>query len=108
MFTTDSSCDLYVFEHHSFFSAAKLTEITINLAIFLKDVRPQLLYYTPIHTQIIDSYNYPCMHITDFYNYNIVLIGINNYYSSERNSMIVIITDHINLVLINFSIIYYY
>ena len=45
--TTDSSCDLYVFEHRSCLSAAKLTEITINLAVFIKDVRPHtvgLLY----------------------------------------------------------------
>ena len=75
MFTTDSLCDLYVFEHHSFCSTAKLTAITINLAIFLKDVRPEMFYYTPIHTQIIDGYNYPRVHVTDFYNYNIVLIS---------------------------------
>ena len=54
MFTTGSSCDLYVFEHHSCFSAAKLTEITINLTIF-KDVRPQLLYCIPIHSLMIDN-----------------------------------------------------
>ena len=103
MFTTDSSCDLYVFEHRSCFSVAKLTEITINLAIFIKDIKPQLVYYIPIHTLIIDSYNYPHMQVTDFYNYNIVLITI-----FLLNSMIVIITDHIDLFLIKFPTIYYY
>ena len=39
MFTTDSSCDLYVFEHRSCFSAAKLTERTMNLAIFITDIK---------------------------------------------------------------------
>ena len=78
----------------------KLTEIMINLAVFIKDVRPQLVYYIPIHTQIIDSYNNPCRQVTDFYNYNIDFFVM--------NSMIVIITDHIDLVLIKFSIIYYY
>ena len=69
--TTDSSCDLYVLGHCSCLSAAKLTEITINLAVFIKDVRPQLVCYIPIHTQIIDSYNNPCRQVTDFCNYNI-------------------------------------
>ena len=50
--TTDSSCDLYVFEHHSCFSAAKLTEITTNFVVFIKDVRPQFIYY------IIHSYTH--------------------------------------------------
>ena len=107
MFTTDSTCDLYVFEHHSCFSIATLTEITINLAVFIKDVRLQLVYYIPpIHTLILNSYNYPCMQVTDFYNYNIVLININNYF--PPNSMNVIIIDHIDLVLINFPIFYYF